>query len=159
MKAWDKRTTVLFYIASIIQRWNSSLLDVKDDLPYVLKTQNLVGYESALRTLEQQLIDVRSTVSMNVDTSPKDLCQAVEESDMGRFVLDATANLAELQRASDLFKEKFKVVLLYLTQDECTEPAKVFGFITSFCNDLDVVRCQLKKSDKRLFRGAVKNFQ
>jgi len=158
VKAWDKRTTVLFYIASIIQRWNSSLLDVKDDIPYVLKTQNLIGYESALRTLEQQLTDVHTTVFQNADTSQKELDQPVEESDMGRFVVDATANLAELQRASDLFKAKFKEVLLYLTQDECTEPAKLFGFITSFCNDLDAVRCQLKKSEKRLFRGSVKNF-
>ena len=124
---------------------------MKYDLLYGLKAQ----IELATNQRYELLSDVRTTVFLNADSSQKDLGQAVEESDMGCFVLDATANLAELQRASDLIKAKFKEVLLYLTQDECTEPANLVGFITSFYNDLDTVRCQLKTSEKRLFRGAV----
>ena len=157
VKAWDKRTTILFYIVSIIQRWNSSLLDVKQDLTCVFKAQSVTGYEAALRTLEQQIKDVHNTVFSQSDTSETGPDKAMQENEMEIFALDATFRVSELQHASEFFKVKFKEVIRYLAQDESTEPARLFLSMSSFCNDLEAVRCQLKKTEKRLLWGSGSN--
>jgi hypothetical protein len=42
VKAWDKKTTILYYIALLIQRSNyESLLNVKDDLLHVIKAESI----------------------------------------------------------------------------------------------------------------------
>jgi len=91
VKAWDKKTTLLFYITSTIQKWNEPLLDVKDELPNVLKTQNMMDYETSLRTLEQQLESVRSTTLLLNSDVEGITDELLQQSSIGVFALEATA--------------------------------------------------------------------
>jgi len=72
VKAWDKKTTLMMYISSIIQRWNCSLMDVKDELSNVLKSQKVSDYILTLCGLEEQLVDVRKTVLSLQANGPED---------------------------------------------------------------------------------------
>jgi len=67
------------------------LLDVKDELPNVLKTQNMMDYETSLRTLEQQLESVRSTTLLLNSDVEGITDELLQQSSIGVFALEATA--------------------------------------------------------------------
>lgn len=142
VRACDKRTTILQYIICVIQRWNAPLLGVKDELRFVLKTQNIADYESSLCSLEKQINAIVQTAADAVHVSDAEVPQeesACKTDSMGQFVLDALKTLSELRNKHVTFKDKFKEVLAYLAQDETTTPDSLFGAITQFCQEVDSI--------------------
>lgn len=152
VKALDKKTTILFYIASIIQKWNLPLLNVKEELPNVLKTQNLLDHEASLLQLGQQLENVQLTARQINKSEGGDATGSCEESTFGMFVLDASRTVSELQQKSANLGRKFKRVLCYLAQEVTLKPNVLFGIISSFYNDMDKVRVQLIKKSQKVVR-------
>lgn len=148
VKAWDKKTTLMMYISSIIQRWNGSLLDVKDELSTVLKAQKVSDYIPTLCGLEEQLVDVRKTVlSLQVKGSGEcaDDITILQNSRVGLFVLNSSSTLEGVRRASDDLENKFMTVVRYLAQKGDIKPVTLFDIIASFSLELDSTRPQEKK--------------
>jgi hypothetical protein len=64
-KAFDKKTSVLFYLVKITKQNNPSLLSFKEDLPSVLGVERIMmdGLSSELKQLRQELDDVSKTAA------------------------------------------------------------------------------------------------
>eukprot|EP01083_Nonionella_stella_P100532 283648_1 len=147
VKAWDKKTTLLMYLARIARRWNESLLHLNDELPHVLKTldwQITMDYDSSLSSLEKQLLEVRSTaLSLPNSNSDNGSCASEEcllqESSLGRFVLQASDTLDQLRIENDELEITFKCVLQYLAQKEDINAVDLCKSIASFCSNLNVI--------------------
>lgn len=147
VKAWDKKTTLLMYLARIAQRWNESLLRVNDELPHVLKTldwQMTMDYDSSLSTLEKQLLEVRKTALSLPNSNSDDGCFEGEEillqsSSLGKFVLQASDTLDHLRSANDELEMTFRCVLQYLAQKEDIKAVDLCKSIASFCSNLSAI--------------------
>ncbi len=141
----SKKTSLLFYIATIIQNWNASLLCVKDDMSHVLKAQHITTHATALKSLEQELDQVQQIIqSINFrEDGTRD------SGAISTFVQQSSETISHLREASNKFDDMFRNVRLYLAMEEDTNPKALFGMISSFCNDLDLIHSQLKKKEKR----------
>jgi hypothetical protein len=140
VRALDRRTSILQYIVSVIERWNAPLLDIKEELKYVLRTKKIADYESSLCSLENQLNTlVRTAILDDHDGTCTDIGANpnLKDSAVGQFVLNATETICDLHEKHVIFKEKFNEVVVYLAQDETTKPDKLFGAISIFCDELD----------------------
>lgn len=137
VKAWDKKTTLLSYISSIILRWNENTLNIKNDIPHVLKVSSLNGndYEESLKGLLEQLNRIQRTVDM-IDTNDNDV-----------FLSEATSALNRLNNLNIHLREKFEKVLDYLAENRNVKPMDLFCSLSSFCNDLESVRLLLLQKD------------
>ena len=117
----------------------------------------MMDYETSLRTLEQQLESVRSTTLLLNSDVEGITDELLQQSSIGVFALEASGTVSALRQVSDGLKEKFNDVLSYLAPEGDVKPIVLFGIVTSFCNDLDLVRSQLaKKAEKKKFRGMKK---
>jgi hypothetical protein len=134
VKAWDRKTTVLSYVSSIIFKWNEPVLSIKDELPNVLKVSsfNENDYEESLNTLTQQMISVQKIMS-DYDIVPTT-----------KFFLDASEALDDLNKSNLLLKKKFGEVLEYLAENRSLKPIELFCSLSSFCNDIESVYSHLK---------------
>ncbi len=171
MKACDKQTTILYYISSLIQRSNQSLLKVKDDLPHLFKAHSIsFDHDKALINLENQLQSARSTLSMNATkesgkvTIDKDIVDVVIDDDdnndnddntdggsrsihdVDTFIDEANQLLVETQRDNEEAKLKFMHTLEYFALDKDVSPNALFGVVASFCKEIEVIHIELSSS-------------
>jgi hypothetical protein len=134
VKAWDRKTTVLLYISSLIFKWNEPVLSIKDDFPNVLKVLsfNENDYEETLNALIQQMNSVQKIMlDLNIVPTTK-------------FFLDASETLDDLNESSSLLKKKFDEVLDYLAASRSLKPMELFCSLSSFCNDIEKAYSHLK---------------
>jgi hypothetical protein len=149
----NQKTTLLFYVASIIQRWNAPLLCVKDEMPNVLKAQNVTAHETTLKSLEQELEGIKK-IAQSFDVRVKG---EGDSSEISAFVHQASESVSKLREASNVFDTMFDDVRSYLALENNVKPNALFATMTSFCNDLNVIHSQLKKEGKRKqYRGVRK---
>ena len=147
VKAYDKQTTVLSYIGSLIQRSNPSLLEVNDDLPHIYKAHSISSdHDKALKDLEKQLSDARSTLS----TEDQD-CGGSDEFPSSvhvtAFIEEATQSLTATQKANEEAKRKFTHVLEYFSMEKDLSPIFLFGVVASFCKEVEAVNAELSTSN------------
>jgi hypothetical protein len=139
VKAWDRKTTVLSYISSILFKWNEPVLGIKDDLPNVLKVLsfNENDYEESLTALIQQMKAIQKIMS-DIDIAPTT-----------KFFLDAAGALDDLNNSNMTLKTKFGEVLEYLSESRNLKPIELFCTLSSFCNDIESTYANLK-NDKNV---------
>lgn len=140
VKAWDRKTTVLSYISSILFKWNEPVLSIKDELPNVLKVLsfNENDYEESLTTLTQQMNAIQKIMSDIDDIAPST-----------KFFLDAAGALDDLNKSNMMLKRKFGEVLEYLAETSNLKPIELFSTLSSFCNDIESTYANLK-NDKNM---------
>jgi hypothetical protein len=145
-KAFDKKTTFLNYIVSIVERNDESLLDFAKDIQTVIKGER-VHWDvcvSAMEQVEAQVENLRrmalyeaqeeeneeeSSPAKNGNRPPKaatpDSIQVpadqefamLQSTSTGRFTIDALTQLSQLHIKVDATMEKFQNLLIYFGID------------------------------------------
>jgi hypothetical protein len=167
VKAWDKKTTILSYIVALIHKAsNGEILNVRNDLPNVIKSQKMsLNFEGQLQDLSQQIDKMFQTALI---LAPPDFETRQEESNtsteliklraspLGTFVLDAKQRLLSLQANHNVVTTGYVHVLEYFAESEMS-PNTLFTCITSFCDDLEAVKATLAKLKTSKGVGSWKN--
>ena len=182
VKACDKKTTILKYIISLIQRSNPLLLNVKDDLPHVFKAHLITSdHEKSLSLLEKQLSSARSMLPSLLETTAHYDNDDEEEEEVGHkghlnkengrrkshgknvltnvesFIHDASELLDIVLQEYNECKAKLKFVLEYFSTDfNVTPPHCLFGIVANFCKEIDDLSAQLGKRNLKSGVSAVK---
>jgi len=163
IKAFDRKTTLLFYIVSLIQRSNESLLCIKQDIPHVFEAQKInLNHGTRLAALTSQLLDVKKTAleeAHKVISDCKDTGKDEEEETLlqscrvGVFTLQATQMLSSLHKISNEVSMKFSSVIAYFAQEKEITQSMLFSIIGSFSLEVDFVLAELmsKKVVKKRF--------
>jgi hypothetical protein len=141
----NKKTTLLFYVSSTVKKWNESLLQVKDDMPHVIKAQNVTAFETTLKGLEQELDGIQR-MAKSFETGEQG---DNEPNDISMFVERASASVSKLREASNDFGQLFDVVRSYLALGDSIKPNSLFTMIASFCNDLNQISSELNKNNEQ----------
>ena len=149
VKACDKKTTILFYIISLIQRSNHLLLDVKDDLPHLFKAQSISSdHDKSLITLGKQLSSAKS-ISI-AHTSTDITCNETGDNHTSyhvqNFVQEASQSLDRVREANKEASFMFHSVLEYFSIENNISPNALFNVVASFCKEIDSVNTTLSKS-------------
>lgn len=153
IKAFDRKTTVLLYVVSLIQRSNESLLYIKQDIPHVFEAQKInVDYAITLAALSSQLDDVKKTaleeahkvVSNCLDAgSDEEEITLLKSCRVGVFSLQATAELSSLQKINNEVRISFSRVLEYFAQEEEIKQSMLFRIVGNFSQEVDIVLDEL----------------
>ncbi len=173
LQACDKKTSVLEYIGTLIQRSNRSLLQIKDDFPHVFKAQSISSdHDKSLASLEKQLVSARAILE-SYDQSPfvdygnddnhnhedgnnnnsSSSSSSNNNNDnscfhLHKFILEASQSLSVVREANEQAKAKFISVLEYFSIENDVSPNTLFGIVASFCKEMNSINESLSKSKK-----------
>lgn len=161
IKAFDRKTTLLFYIVSLIERSNKSLLCIKQDIPHVFEAQKFnANHDTTLAALSSQLVDVKKTalvqankVRLNSGNATKDIEEEslLQSCNIGVFTLQATRTLLSLNKSSSEASRKFSSVLEYFAQESKIQQSMLFSIVSNFSQEVEFVQSKLaqKKVSKK----------
>jgi len=161
IKAFDKKTTLLFYIVSLIQRNNESLLSIKDDIPNVFAAQKtILDYNTHLDEVKTQLDNVQKIALEEAnklipdtacDEKNKDETELLKSCSIGVFTLDAARTLGELHRCNNEVKLKISLTQEYFAEakEKAMKPGTLFTIISTFVQEIDFALTQLTKDRKK----------
>lgn len=183
-KAFDKKTTFLQYVASVVRRNNASLCHFKDDLAAVFIAEKIL-WESTLtelKRMESELESVRrlalyhalerdhskmsSRGSVNGDSvaamsipsklSVEEEINLLGKTFIGKFTLDAFTQMAAVVEEVDTAKTNYNALLLYFGEEQNTKahPNDVFHTISTFSKDFEAALAAVVESEKAQLREA-----
>jgi hypothetical protein len=177
-KAFDRKTTFLHYIILIVQRNNELLLNFKDDLPAVFKSDKVFWDQclSDLEEVESQLENVRkialyqarqshyrfrrkkrqedggneSLSDGDTSLSLEEEVEALRSTPIGMFTLSAIKYVSSLRDKVEDTKSKFAHLLEYLgEEDKKRAPHELFSTIVTFCRDFDKAKEEVFAHEKK----------
>lgn len=168
-KAFDKKTTFLNYIVSIVERNDESLLGFAQDIQTVIKAER-VSWElcvSAIAQVETQVENLRRMALYEAQAEPMNgnkkatpaSIQVPEDEEFailqstttGRFTMDALKQLAQLHVKVDATMEKFRNMLIYFGEaagegERPKRPHELFSIFSQFSRDFEEARPPPKAS-------------
>ena len=172
-KAFDKKTTFLHYIVMVVRRNNETLVNFKNDLPSVLKSDKIYWdqCENDLEEVENQLENVRKialhevygkkrTFGQNKGREDDDMSQgsmtleaeveALRSTKIGLFTLDAIKRVSSLRENVERTKRKFIKLLEYFGEEDKKKmsPHELFKIIVTFSKDFDGALEEVEKLEK-----------
>lgn len=177
-KAFDKKTTFLHYIVSIVQRNNTDLLEFGDDLGAVFEADKIYWDQciADLEQVEHQLENVRKIAlyqshqshgyrlrkktrkddpeeSLTDDDEDLTLEEEVENlraTPIGMFTLSAIKYISQLREKVECTKDMFKKLLEYFGEEESAmQPHELFSIIVRFCKDFEKAKLEVVEKQKR----------
>lgn len=136
-KAYDKKTTVLQYVITLIFRSDEDILKFPEELKHVSEAARLsfdiiASEKNALRT--------EFATNLNI---VEDICNNDTDSDtnaMLDFLTKADQQCTELERGFDKAKEKFSGVLVYFGEDANMTSQDFFSTLFKFIQEFIAVR-------------------
>lgn len=152
-KAFDRETSVLHYLVSIVQKNDEDVLKLSDDLLPVKAAQRV-----AVDMLSQQLTEMSNGVKLvgevaknntpvdDTTGTPEDELMAMTA--MGEFFLDASAKIRSLSFELIAAKNKFSELLVYFGEDNSMNPDTFFSTLNSFVAMFDETLDELKRKEE-----------
>lgn len=173
-KAFDKKTTFLNYIVSIVERNDESLLDFAKDIQTVIKAEKVYWdvCVSELEKVETQVENLRRMALYEAQelkdtngttiTPPPNSIQVPEDKEFetlqstatGRFTIDAMKQLSQLHVQVDSTMDKFQNLLIYFGEDNTSTPGgkrpkrphELFSIFSQFSRDFEEARPVKKRN-------------
>lgn len=183
-RAFDRKTTFLQYVASIVRRNNAPLCHFKDELSAVFIAEKIL-WESTigeLKRMEQELESVRrlalyhalesdhvkassqgsvngdSIAAMNIPSklSVTEEMDLLRKTSIGKFTLDACESLAGALDEVDTAKTSYNALLRYFGEEDSStaQPNDVFHTIVTFSKDFEAALVAVIESEKAELKEA-----
>ena len=183
-KAFDKKTTFLQYVATVVRRNNASLCHFKDDLAAVFIAEKILwdGTLAELKRMEDELESVRrlalyhalekdharasargsvgddSVAAMSIPhkLSVEEEIRLLGMTSIGNFTLDACAEMAAVVDEIKNAKTSYNALLLYFGEEDNTsaQPNDVFRTISAFSKDFEAALAVVVETEKAELREA-----
>lgn len=182
LKAFDKKTSFLQYVAGVVRENNASLCHFKDDLSAVFNAEKIL-WESTLaelKRMESELESVRrlalyyaleknrasghgsvngdSVAAMSIPSkiSVEEEIRLLQKTSIGNFTLDACTRMAAVVDEIENAKTSYNALLLYFGEESNTsaQPNDVFRTISAFSKDFERAVAAVTETEKVQLREA-----
>jgi hypothetical protein len=176
-RAFDKKTTFLQFVASVVRRNDPKLCHLKDDLTTVFVADKLIWDHTLaeLQRMESQLESVRmlalyhgsskdrpftstrgsaggddaTALSMPKITVEEEI-DLLRRTSIGNFTLNASARMAAVMDEIENAKSSYNALLLYFGEEgkKGLQPNDVFQTISTFCRDFEASVTVVMETEK-----------
>ncbi|KAL9178540.1 LOW QUALITY PROTEIN: hypothetical protein ACHAXT_001878 [Thalassiosira profunda] len=148
-KAFDRQTSVLHYLVSIVQKNDEDVLQLSEDFGPV-KAAERVAMDMLALQLKEMMKGVDLVKAVVKRHSPED---AVEEevlgaTPMGKFALSAASKITSLALEFDDAKTNFADVVQFFGEDTSMTPEAFFCTINTFVSMFDQTHKELKRKEE-----------
>jgi len=136
-KAFDKKTTVLQYVVTLICRNDEDSLKFPEDLKHVSEASRFTfdTITTEKNTLRQEF---NTNLKIVEEIRSKDLDSDTDA--MLDFLTKADSQCSDLERGFEKAKEKFSGVLVYFGEDPSMSPQDFFSTLSRFIQEFIAVR-------------------
>jgi len=143
-KAFDRRTSVLHYLVSIVLKNDEDVLKVSEDFIPLRAAERV-----AMDMLSQQLKEMSRGIESVKDIVMRNLSETVAPDDeileeellaitaMGRFSLSAASKIQSLSNEFDNARDNFANLLQFFGEDQSMTPEAFFSTINTFVSMFD----------------------
>jgi hypothetical protein len=150
IKGCDKKTTILYYIISLIQRANPSLLDLKEELPHLYKVPciNFSDHDKSLSMLKAQLSNAQSMLFASpslMETTNNNEGMTNEQ----KLIHETTTTISNICQEHEECKLNIASVMEYFSAEENFSFVTLLNIIAMFCKEIEDIRNQLVKSRRK----------
>jgi len=158
-KAFDRQTSVLHYLVSIVQKNDEDVLKLSEDFVPVKAAERV-----AMEMLAQQLKEMEKGIKLVKDVVKRHLPETVASTDgmtdempedellgatpMGRFSLSAASKIHSLSIKFDEAKGSFQNLLQFFGEDNTMTPEAFFCTINTFVSMFDQTHKELKRKQE-----------
>ena len=135
-KAFDKKTSVLFYLVKIVKENDASLLKISEDVAHVSQVEGLMidSIHEDLKQMRRELDDVMNTAEEDAKSDSNE--DDDEMTEMQKFAKDADEKVNEYLKTAENTKLNFGKVLLYFGEDEKMSSGDFFTTMNKFLTTL-----------------------
>jgi len=138
-KAFDKKTSVLFYLVKLVKQNDASLLELKGELASVVKAENvdIKLLSGDLQKLKDDVDVVKKAAKEDGDKKRKthENCQ---RTPMEIYIDDAEKKVEKGKAKQEELKEKYLNLLKYFGEDAELKSGQFFSTINTFVKEFGV---------------------
>ncbi|KAL7530961.1 hypothetical protein ACHAXR_003771, partial [Thalassiosira sp. AJA248-18] len=154
-KAFDRQTSVLHYLVSIVQKNDEDVLKLSEDFVPVKAAERVAMdmLAQSLKEMEMGIKLVKDVVKRNlperdasVDAMPED--ESLGATPMGRFSLSAASKIQSLSNEFKDAQENFADLLQFFGEDTSMNPEAFFCTINTFVALFDQTHKELKRKEE-----------
>ena len=153
-KAFDRQTSVLHYLVSIVQKNDEDVLKLSEDFIPVkaaervavdMLSQQLKEMTNGIKLVKQVVKKYASDKGIKAEESPED--ELLSATSMGRFSLSAASKLQSLSNEFESAKKNFADLLQFFGEDSTMTPEAFFCTVNTFVSMFDQTRIELKRKE------------
>ena len=155
-KAFDRQTSVLHYLVSIVQKNDEDVLKLSEDLVPVKEAERVAMdmLEKELKDLEKGVELLKNVVMRHLppdlaapaDETPED--ELLDATAMGKFSLIAMSKIQSLCYECANAKSNFSDLLQFFGEDMAMTPEAFFCTINTFVSMFDRTHKELKRKEE-----------
>mmetsp|Transcript_9298 Transcript_9298/g.18757 ORF Transcript_9298/g.18757 Transcript_9298/m.18757 type:complete len:1807 (+) Transcript_9298:262-5682(+) len=153
-KAFDRQTSVLHYLVSIVQKNDADVLKLSDDFAPVKAAERVAMdmLSLELKKMDQGIEKLQAVVKKNLP-EPCDSGSEREEDDlistpMGRFSISAASKIQSLSNEFEDVRSSFTDLLRFFGEDSSMSPEAFFGTINTFVSMFDQTHKELVRKEE-----------
>ena len=154
-KAFDRQTSVLHYLVSIVQKNDADVLKLSEDFAPVKAAERVAMdmLSSELKKMEQGIEKLQAVVKKNLPEpddsgSEREEDELIESSPMGRFSISAASKIQSLSNEFDNVRSRFTDLLRFFGEDSSLSPEAFFGTINTFVSMFDQTHKELVRKEE-----------
>ena len=154
-KAFDRQTSVLHYLVSIVQKNDADVLKLSEDFAPVKAAERVAMdmLSLELTKMDQGIEKLQAVVKNNLP-EPSDSGSEIEEDElinstpMGRFSTSAASKIQSLSNEFNDVRSSFTDLLRYFGEDNSMSPEAFFGTINTFVSMFDQTHKELVRKEE-----------
>ena len=157
-KAFDRQTSVLHYLVSIVQQNDVDVLKLSEDFEPVKAAERVAMdmLAQTLRELEKGIQGVKDVVKRNLPETQNTSDMADDEKEdevlgstpMGKFSISASAMIQSLSNEFNDAKASFVDLLQFFGEDTSMNPEAFFCTINTFVSMFDQTHKELVRKEE-----------
>ena len=154
-KAFDRQTSVLHYLVSIVQKNDADVLKLSEDFVPVKAAERVAMdmLSSEIKKMNQGIEKLQVVVKNNLPEScdsgsEREDDELVDATPMGRFSISAASKIQSLSNEFDDVKTSFTELLRFFGEDSSMSPEAFFGTVNTFVSMFDKTHKELVRKEE-----------
>jgi hypothetical protein len=154
-KAFDRQTSVLHYLVSIVQKNDADVLKLSEDFAPVKAAERVAMdmLSSEIKKMKQGIEKLQTVVKKNLPEScdsgsEREEDELIDATPMGRFSISAASKIQSLSNEFDDVKSSFADLLRFFGEDGSMSPEAFFGTINTFVSMFDQTHKELVRKEE-----------
>ena len=154
-KAFDRQTSVLHYLVSIVQKNDADVLKLSEDFAPVKAAERVAMdmLSMDLTKMDQGIEKLQAVVKNNLPEpndsgSEREEDELIDSTPMGRFSISAASKIQSLSNEFNNVRSSFTDLLRYFGEDSSMSPEAFFGTINTFISMFDQTHKELVRKEE-----------
>jgi hypothetical protein len=154
-KSFDRQTSVLHYLVSIVEKNDADVLKLSEDFIPVKAAERVAMdmLSSEITKMNQGIKNVQCVVKRNLPEScdsgsEREEDDLLDSTPMGRFAISAASKIKSLTNEFDDAKRSFSDLLRFFGEDSSMSPEAFFCTINTFASMFDQTHKELVRKEE-----------